>query len=68
MNVALGGRYKVAFPIQRMIVEQTGKMVQLSNTVALKGVTCQGPCAANCPRDEYLFWRESWLDRSKDDE
>ncbi|HEU4372227.1 MAG TPA: hypothetical protein VFS02_01985 [Telluria sp.] len=68
MNVALGRRYRVAFPIQRMIVEQTGKMVQLSNTVALKDVTCQGPCAANCPRDEYLFWRESWLDRSKQGE
>jgi hypothetical protein len=29
----------------------------------LKGVVCQGVCAANCPRAEYLYWRESWLRR-----
>lgn len=68
MHGAIGGRYQVAFPIRQIIVEQTGKMVQLSNTVALKGVTCQGPKAANCPRNEYLYWRESWLDRTKDED
>lgn len=68
MNVAIGGRYRVAFPIQRIISEQTGKMAHLSSTVALKGVTCQGQCAANCPRDEYLYWRESWLNRAAAEE
>lgn len=63
MVEAIGGRYQVAFPVQKVIVEQTGKMVHLTNTVALKGVVCQGPCAANCPRAEYLYWRESWLRR-----
>lgn len=67
MNEAIGGRYQVAFPIHQIIIEQTGKMVRLSNTVALEGVTCQGACAANCPRSEYLYWRESWLDRVKVD-
>lgn len=64
MNSALGGRYQVAFPIQKIIVEHTGKMIDLKNTVVLKGITCQGPCAANCPRSEYLYWRESWLERT----
>jgi hypothetical protein len=68
MNVAIGRRYQVAFPIRQIIIEQTGKMVQLKNTVALKGVTCQGACSANCPRNEYLYWRESWLDRTKIEE
>jgi hypothetical protein len=67
MTMAIGGRFQVAFPIRKIIIEQTGKMVQMNNTVALKGMTCQGPCATNCPRNEYLYWRESWLDRTKQD-
>lgn len=63
MAEAIGGRYQVAFPVQKIILEQSGKMVHLTNTVALKGVVCQGVCAANCPRAEYLYWRESWLRR-----
>ncbi len=67
MQGAIGGRYQVAFPVHRIIHEDSGKMVQLKNTVALKGVTCQGPCVANCPRSEYLYWRESWLERAEPD-
>ena len=63
MAAAIGGRYQVAFPVQKIILEQSGKMIRLTNTVALKGVVCQGVCAANCPRAEYLYWRESWLRR-----
>ena len=40
-----GRRYRVAFPIRQIIFEQTSKMVQLNNTVALDGVVCQGLCA-----------------------
>ena len=64
MQEALGGHFQVAFPVRRIIDEDSGKMIPLQNTVALKGVTCQGPCVANCPRNEYLYWRESWLERS----
>jgi hypothetical protein len=63
MHQAIGGRYRVAFPVTRIIVEETGKMVHLKNTVALDGVTCEGPCVAHCPRKEFLYWRESWLER-----
>jgi hypothetical protein len=58
-----GRRYRVAFPVRRIIFEQTSKMVQLNNTVALEGVTCQGLCTKNCPRSNYLYWREIWLRR-----
>ena len=68
MNEAIGKRYEVKFPIRQIIIEQTGKMVQMSNTVALKEVICQGACASNCPRSEYLYWRESWLKRVQVDE
>jgi hypothetical protein len=63
MLPALGGRYRVAHPVRRIILEETGQMVTLSNTVALRDVVCEGTCVANCPRAELLFWRESWLRR-----
>ena len=39
-------------------------MIKLANTVALKGVTCRGLCMKNCPRSNYLWWREVWLRRA----
>lgn len=58
-----GKRFQVEHQLERIILEQTGKMVSLSHTVTLKGVTCQGPCAKNCPRNNALYWREAWLRR-----
>lgn len=65
MSKSIGGRYQVQFPINKIIIEQTGKMAHLTHTVALKGVICQGACSRNCPRSEYYFWRESWLSRAE---
>jgi hypothetical protein len=59
-----GKRYRVATCVYKIIVEQTGKMVQLNNTVILEGVTCQGTWAKNCPRNHYFYWREIWLRRA----
>lgn len=64
MLPAIGHRYRVAFPIRRIILERTGMMVQLSHTVALDGLLCGGIDVAMCPRAEYLYCRESWLHRS----
>jgi hypothetical protein len=58
-----GRRYRVATPLRTIIVEQDGKMVQLSNTVTLEGLVCEGLCARNCPRANYFYWREIWLKR-----
>ena len=63
MAACIGREYVVAAPIRKIILEQTGRMVELSNTVALDGVVCQGVCSKNCPRANQLFWRESWLTR-----
>jgi hypothetical protein len=57
-----GRRYRVAVPLRTIISEQSGKMLQLRNTVILEGLVCQGICA-NCPRANYFYWRESWLKR-----
>ncbi len=58
-----GRRFQVDFAINKMIHEETGEMLHLKNTVALKGLICQGLCAKSCPRSNYWFWREDWLDR-----
>jgi len=58
-----GRRYRVLAPVRKIISEITGKMVSLTNTVILEGVTCQGIRAKNCPRAHYFYWREAWLKR-----
>ncbi len=58
-----GRVYTVAGPVERMIHEETGRMVRLTSTVTLEGVDCQGRCTRNCPRANPLFWREAWLER-----
>jgi hypothetical protein len=58
-----GRRCRVAYQVRRIISEETAKMVQLTNTVVLDGVACEGLCAKNCPRSNYFYWREIWLRR-----
>ena len=50
MGLHCGKRYRVLGPIRKMIVEETGKMLSLSNTVLLNGLTCEGICTWTCPR------------------
>lgn len=59
-----GRRYRVAYRLHKMILEDTGKMIQLKDTVVLDGVTCQ---AWGCQRLNFLFWREIWLKRVESD-
>ena len=58
-----GRRYQVAYPVRKIILEATGKMAELTNTVVLEGVVCEGTCAKNCPRSNHFYWRECWLRR-----
>ena len=58
-----GRRYRVAAPLRKIIFEETGKMIELRDTVLLEGMVCQGYCALNCPRANYFYWREIWLKR-----
>jgi hypothetical protein len=64
MSEYSGKCFQMDFSIRRMIHEETGEMINLNNTVVLKGLTCQGLCAKSCPRSNYWFWREDWLDRA----
>lgn len=63
MTRHVGRTYQVDYVVERIILEESGRMAKLTRTVALKAVTCQGLCAKNCPRNNPLFWREAWLER-----
>jgi hypothetical protein len=56
-----GRRFRVAYRIDRVILEWSGQMRRIRDTVALEDAICDGQCCRNCPRSCYLFWREAWL-------
>jgi len=66
-----GGKYQVRNRLDRMISEPTGEMRQVENTVILEGLHCLcWNVLGGCPRQEYMYWREIWLERiggGKDD-
>jgi hypothetical protein len=68
---------KVRCRVDRIIEERTGRMREISDTVALEdlrkdktlfeGCLCQGELG-DCPRGELMYWREIWLERAKSSE
>ena len=46
-----------------MILEDSGKMRAINNTVLLRGTECSGLCFGGCARGGYPMWREAWLAR-----
>jgi hypothetical protein len=68
MRLLCGQRQRVERRIDRLIVDGSGEMRQLRNTVFLEGSHCG--CAhiafGGCSRAEYVYWREIWLRRSDD--
>lgn len=65
MRLLCGQQRRVEKRIERLIVDGTGEMRQLRNTVFLEGSHCG--CAhiafGGCSRCEYVYWREIWLRR-----
>jgi hypothetical protein len=58
-----GKRFRVANRVERMILEWTGELKQLNDTVALDTVHCDGSSCRACPRNCFFLWREDWLKR-----
>jgi len=61
-----GGEYRVVTRAHRLIDQKTGKMIQMAEEapcIMLDGVICHADYMKLCPRTEYLFWREAWLDK-----
>jgi len=68
MRLLCGRQQRVARRIDKLIVDGTGEMRQLRNTVYLEGSVCGCPYAAfgGCSRSEFVYWREIWLRRPSD--
>ena len=62
-----GRRLRVRGRLERIIVDGTGHMRKLHNTVSLEGSTCgceyAGFGMVGCSRCELTYWREIWLRR-----
>ncbi len=59
-----GQTYRVRGALRRIILESNGRMQELRHTVTLEGNTCDGHGrCGGCPRDQFHFWRECWLER-----
>jgi len=58
-------RYRVRQRLDRMIMEPSGEIREVQNTVTLEGTTCRCAYTAmgGCPREELVYWRELWLKR-----
>ena len=65
MRLLCGARQKVKGRLDKIIVDGTGEMRHLKNTVALEGSFCGCSQIAfgGCPRHELAYWREIWLRR-----
>jgi hypothetical protein len=64
MRQLCGQRRQVDRPLAKIIVDGTGEMRKMHNTVYLKGGMCGCIYAlGGCPRGEFSYWREIWLKR-----
>jgi hypothetical protein len=60
-----GGRFRVLKRLEKMIHEPTRRLISVDGTVILENVTCDG-ChilRGGCPKNNYHYWREVWLER-----
>jgi len=64
MRKHCGKQYRVSRRVDQIILEKSGQMIPITNTVLLEGVTCRCIFAiGGCPRAEVSYWREIWLKR-----
>ena len=62
MSQHCGKTYSVYKPVRTIILEGTGEVRRMKNTVLLEGVICDGE-RLGCDRSCFYFWKESWLKR-----
>lgn len=59
-----GGEYRVKARVERTIAEKTGELrTVVTPCIILEGVTATGEYLGLNPENEYIFWREIWLER-----
>lgn len=63
MRKHCGKQYRVLKRLDRIMLEDSGELRNMKNTVLLEGVFCDGKEFGNCDRCCFHFWRETWLKR-----
>jgi hypothetical protein len=58
-----GKEFTVLQRVERFIGDDSGRMLVMENTVILEGLAYRDLVRLACPRREYMFWRECWLER-----
>ena len=59
-----GQQARVLRRVERVVDEGTGQLLSLKRVgIILEDVTCRGQYHRCCPRADYPFWREAWLER-----
>lgn len=62
-----GARFRVLRRVDRLIEEKSGRLVRLKTpSVFLDGVTARGDLHRFNPQNDYILWREIWLERLDD--
>jgi hypothetical protein len=56
-----GKRYAVHKRVERIMLESTGQLRKIRNTVLLENVMCED--LYGCDRSCFHYWREAWLRR-----
>ncbi len=67
MRRLCGTRHRVKERLDKIIVDGTGEMRELPNTVVLEDSLCgcESIALGGCSRSEFVYWREIWLRRSQ---
>lgn len=65
MSQYCGRKLKVYKRVNKIVLESTGEIRRLKNTVLLEGAICDG--IYGCDRSCFHFWREAWLERVEKD-
>jgi hypothetical protein len=58
-----GKEFTVLQRVERFIGDHSGRMLHMQDTVILDGLAYKDLVRLACPRREYMFWRECWLER-----
>jgi hypothetical protein len=58
-----GREARVLRRVERIVDERTGRLLRLKRPcIVLEDVTCRGEYHRCCPRADYPYWREIWLE------
>jgi hypothetical protein len=58
-----GRRGRVLKTVEKIIEENTGRMIRLRDCVIVDQFNCVGRYHRFCPRAIHTYWREAWLRR-----